>query len=264
MIKKDLPKDGAERKVIVFMEDYELEIALLDKTIKWLNDPNICVLEYPDEDIPEDLQKDELYIKLKDKGLIGKNDPCVLVQNPYNLDDYSKADDLKELLRSNAMEKYSAFSVICKHLGATKVIYESKEDEFDNTILKIIFNAGYKFLSGKFNTNLREEIKKSISLEGKCEFPGSASPDIEKAKKTLESYNLGDDINLKSLITKRTGRNKMIKENVALSMTSESMKSVKIAANVKFGLFDAEGKFHRNVESVKDISITVSVEFGKG
>jgi hypothetical protein len=266
MIKKDLPKDGAERKVIVFMEFSERELAHLDETNQWLNDPNICVLEYPDENLAEDLLNDKIYKKLKEKGLLG-NGHCVLVQNPYDLDDYSKADEIIEFFNSNASKKYRAFSEICQDLGATKLIYTSDDSEHNQTKLKISGNAENKVAkklgSGEVNLDLDREIKKSTSVKGECEWSGSA-PNIEAARNTLKHYHLDNDGDLLSLIRSREKENKKLSEKVTIRMIRDSMLSVNLAAKVKLPLL--EGNFSSDLGRIKNTSEERSfiVEFGKG
>ena len=113
MIYINLPEKARERKTIVFMEDYQLELLKLDKNNKWMEDPNVCVLEYPDENIPEDypILENEIYLKLKDKGFLIKNEPCVLVQYPYDTSDYTKPNEnnFMDFINSNALKKYTIF-----------------------------------------------------------------------------------------------------------------------------------------------------------
>jgi len=265
----DLPEKEAERKTIVFMEDHEYEVARLDKNNKWLNDKNICVLEYPDEDFPEDypVLENPLYKKLIDKALVSSSKAGVLVQNPYDLNDYAKITDeeksLVELLCANALQKYDIFSEFCKELGATKVVYEFAENNEETASTNVNAEAGNQVVGGGVNVALNREMKRKFKIEAKGDFPGK-TPNIEAAKKVLESYNLSQDGHLQSLLKKRTGDNIITREEIVLDMTSDSMKSINVAANIRWGLFNAKGDFSRNVKEISATNIKYIVEFGKG
>lgn len=303
MIYTDLPEKAKERKTIVFMEDYQLEITKLDKNNKWLDDPSVCVLEYPDEDISEDypVLKNELYLKLKDKGLLNKNEPCVLVQYPYDVNDYTKPNEnsLVDFIYNNAIEKYNIFKKLCASLGATRVVYESDKKESEsvseqgssnistNTDAKVgikSFEGGGSYgTNSVFNSEINSKIKNTLSMKAESKFKGSDTPQIEKAKQLLEDKNLGSDTHLQSLIDLRSDEDmRIVEEKISLSMTSDSMMSLKTAAQLEktisaslsfgFGLVKGEGNretkeettYSGTLESIQDISVIFLVEFGLG
>jgi hypothetical protein len=272
MKSSDLPENASERKAIVFMEDHEYEMARLDKTNKWIKDPNICILEYPDEELSEDypVLKNDLYIKLKNKGLISLSRPGILVQNPYDPNDYSIVSSDNEeksligLFCSNALYKYDVFSELCQALGATKVVYKQIKSDSKISSTKANAKVGYKPVFSDFNLDLQNKIKEAFSVNAKGSFAGSDSPDIEAAKKILDSHNLGDDKHLKSLIRKSSAKNKLGKEEIVLDVTSDSMASLNIAINIKFALFNAKGNFSRTVKDIETMHIEYLVEFDKG
>ena len=303
MIYANLPEKARERKTIVFMEDYQIEIAKLDKNNKWLEDPNVCVLEYPDENISEDypILTNELYLKLKDKSLITKNEPCVLVQYPYDTNDYTKPNEnnFMDFINSNALKKYTIFKKLCACLGATRVVYQSDEKESQSfskkesgsTSKNINVEVGVKSFEGSgnygknttFASELNNKIKESLSLAAEAKFKGSDKPNIEKAKQLLEDTNLSNDVHLQSLLEARSDEYMMIiEEKILISMTSDSMVSLKTAAELEetigaslsfgFGLVKVEGntkqqsktKYSGTLQSIQDISVTFLVEFGLG
>ena len=192
MIYTNIPEKARERKTIVFMEDYQLEIAKLDKNNKWLEDPNVCVLEYPDNDIPEDypVLTNDIYLKLKDKGLITQNEHCVLVQYPYDTNDYTKPIDsnLIDFIYTNAIEKYNIFSELCACLGATRVVYQSDKKESESyseqTNLNLSGGGGNKIISGNLNVDinrdLNRKLKESLSVDAEAKFKGSDKQDKKK------------------------------------------------------------------------------------
>ncbi|GBU26295.1 hypothetical protein R83H12_03001 [Fibrobacteria bacterium R8-3-H12] len=258
MIRENFPENPQERKVIVLLD--AVDIVSVFKS-SWINSPNITALEYPfDSDSP--ILESELYKSLEMQNLIEQG--AILSQSPYDFGDYRDSRDIESLISSNALQKYTIFSGFCRKLGATRIYGKHIESETNDTNREVGGKAGYKIAEAEFKMNKDLERKLSQELELEDTYDGDPNPDIEEAKKYLFANHVSHDKVFTSLLEGRTGSGKIRSRNLSFSLTSESMQSLKILGGIKFGLFNADGNFENKVHTLKNLKVSLSIEFGKG
>jgi len=163
---------------------------------------------------------------------------AVLVQSPYNPDEYIEQDDAEKVF---ALKKHTLFSTLCSLLGA-------KEVKIDQTYVKEKseqksgdLSADIKAVSvkGSVCKDDFESIKNGLSYHDI--FPG-AEPDIEAAENHLTRHRLLGDAALTSLLDmRRHSANRIQQRTLEISLTSESKKNLKIALGVKSKLPSVAG-----------------------
>jgi len=264
MIRKDLPENPQERKVIMLLSATDI-MHLHSNKMEWIKSPNITVLEYPfDNDSP--ILKTELYKSLEKENLI--NPGAILSQSPYNLDAYADATAFEDLILSNAKEKLYAFSVFCGKLGAKKVKGKYKKSERDTTN-KEIGGKVNAIIPATIPATLEADIKMYEDLENKLEqkmelddFYPNPNTNIEAAKEYLDKKHIFNDLELRYLLEAREigiGSRK-----VSFSLTSESKQSLKILGSIKYGPFNADGNYEKKCSKFTDFKVDLEVEFGNG
>jgi hypothetical protein len=257
-IRKTLPEDPKERKVIVLLKEDDI---INSSDSEWINSSKITVLKYPfDRNSP--VYKNELYKSLDDAGLIEKG--AILVQSPYDVDVYRDAKDIENLIHFNALRKYSIFSGFCRKLGATRISIKDFANEQINANRGRGGQAEYKIFGGEANASEELENKLRQELDMEDTYPGDSNPNIEEAKKYLEDNRIWHDEVLKSLLEARTGSGKIQSKDISFSLTSESMQALKLLGGIKLAFFNANGNYENKVSTLRDLKVSLSVEFGKG
>jgi len=254
-----LPEEPKKRKVIVLLKHEDIADSL---ETEWIKSPNITVLEYPiNSNSP--IIENALYQSLDDKGLIESG--AILVQSPYNLNVYEDAKDVENLIHSNVLRKYNIFATFCGILGATRIGSKQFESEQNSASIEGSGQAGYKLVGADFNINSELENRLSQELEMDIEYDGNPNPDIEEAKKYLLDNYVSNDEVLKSLLEDRArSGNKIKSKKISFSLTSESMQSLKLLGKIRLGFFNAEGNYASKVNTLRNLKVSLSVEFGQG
>jgi len=261
MIRDNFPENPQERKAIVLLDEVDIVTSFKSE---WLNSPNITVLEYPfDNDSP--IYESELYKSLDMQNLIEPG--AVLSQSPYDFEYYKDSRDIESLINSNALKKYFIFSEFCRKLGATKIYGKYIESEANShtserggKVGKSIAKAGVE-VEAQINRDLENKLSQELEAETIYEY---SNTDIEGAKKYLLDHHIPIENIFDSLLEGRIGSGKMSVQKLSFSLTSESMQSLKIISNIKFGLFNANGNYMDKVHTLKNLKVSVNVEFGKG
>lgn len=258
MICETLPEDPRERKAIILLRDVDI---VLSYNTEWIKSPNITVIEYPfDSDSP--IFETELYKSLERANLIEPD--AILSQSPYDLNAYADATKFEDLICSNALNKCDLFTRFCRKLGATKFSGIHFENE-QNTMNKDLGgNSGYKVAeaSAQMNRDLESKLSQELKLEDT--YDGDSNPNIEEAKQFLIDNHIFHDKVFTSLLEARIGSGKIKSRNISFSMTSESMQSLKIIGGIKLAFFNADGNYANKIHTLKDIKISLNIEFGKG
>jgi len=259
MIRENFLEDPQTRKVIVLLDGVEI---INEFKSSWINSPNITALEYPfDSDSP--IFQSELYKTLEMQNLIEQG--AVLSQSPYDFEDYRDSRDIESLISSNALQKYTIFSGFCRRLGATRIYGKHIESEANVSNTERSVKIGNKVAEAEAQWNRDLENKISQELELEDTYDGDPNPDIEEAKKYLFANHVSHDKVFTSLLEGRTGSGKIKSRNLSFSLTSESMQSLKILGSIKFGVFNnAEGNYMGKVNALKNLKVSLSIEFGKG
>jgi len=260
MIRETLPEDPRERKAIILLRDVDI---VLSYNEEWIKSPNITVLEFPfDNDSP--IYDNELYKSLEASNLIEQG--AILSQSPYDLNAYANAKEVENLIHLNAKKKYNLFAGFCGILGATRIYGRHFESEQNTTNKEFGGKAGYKIAEASAQVNRDWESKLSQELELEANYEGDPNPNIEEAKKYLDDNHISNEEDFTSLLKERArkGSNKLKTKDIKFSMTSESMQSLKILGGIKLAFFNADGKYANKVHTLRDIKVSLSVEFGKG
>jgi hypothetical protein len=257
MIREDLPKDPKERQVIVLMEDYNISDVYESD---WIHSPNTAVLEFPFVD--SSILENELYISLENANLIEPG--AILSQSPYDLELYRDAKNTESLIQSNALDKLTLFSTFCRKLGATKIYGQHIESESKDRKNEIGGKTGYKIAEATLQINRNLVSKLSQELELEETYPGDPNPNIEEARKFLFDNYISNDKVFTSLLEGRTGSGKIKSRKLSYSLTSESMRALKVIGGIKFGLFNADGSYEEEIRGLEDIKVVLNVDFEKG
>jgi hypothetical protein len=242
---------GLEKGLTGFIESF-IEMRKLEEST------NIAVLAY----FKGDEKKSPLYQSLDKDGLLG--DGMVLWQSPYDVNHYEEARDVDSFLQSNALQKYQLFSELCGKLGATRIYGKQFEIANDGENTQIDGKTSYKAVSGEFQRNSSWENNVRQELELEDTYSGNSNPNIEEARKFLIDNNLSTDRVFSSLVSGRAGENKILSRNLSFSLTTESKKLLDITGNISLFRFKANGNYKNEVNALRDLKITLSVEFGKG
>jgi len=258
MIREILPEDPRERKAIILLRDVDI---VLSYNMEWIKSPNITVLEYP-FDSDSSILETELYKSLEKANLIESG--AILSQSPYNLDTYADATKFEDLIYSNALNKCDLFTKLCRKLGATKfsgIHFESEQNTMSN---ELGGNVGYKIAeaSVQMNRDLENRLSQELKLEDT--YDGDPNPNIEEAKQFLTDNHIFHDKVFTSLLEARTGSGKIKSRKISFSMISESMQSLKIIGGIKLAFFNADGSYANKIHTLKDIKISLNIEFEKG
>jgi len=156
---KSIPEEASKRRVIIPMK---METILNSRSASWLEEPGICVLEFPFKG-----KETELYKKLEKKISEAK----VLVQSPYISENYevSNPADSNSIFQSHAREKLIHLRNFCKYLGATSVktsleiqVLNKKEINCDVDMPEALNTPALSI--DAFNKKSNENFGESISL----------------------------------------------------------------------------------------------------
>lgn len=250
MSNTSFPTNPNNRKVIFVL--HRFYFANQNYQSQLLENPQIYALRYP-----VDGQHNTIIRKLQEDGLItpGK----ILVQNPYDTDNYVEAVDA---ISSLALRKILHFSYFCQLLGAKKVFADRME--MVNTEGKVIASGGLKGPTPAFNGNVEfeqasfEKMKSQIKLDDS--FVG-IKPDVKEAENYLIKHNIGDVVTT-DLLERWKQNLPLQSREINLNLTKESQKNLKIVLSLNMPTI-AEVKLQ--IETLKkdmyEYNLTLKVEF---
>ena len=183
----------------------------------------------------------------------------LLVQNPYDQDNYKVADSA---LQEFATEKYMYFSTLCMYLGATEVRIEQLDWLTHEG--KITFTANGGRLGGKAGASIdseeMERFKSQISV--KNTFSGGPV-NIPAAESLLRKIGLWADVNMRTLIDlRRSNANLLQTHDLVLNLSTEAKRSLNVAARLVVPEFiELSANYKQIAQETKDYTLTVSVRF---
>ncbi|NET17654.1 MAG: hypothetical protein F6K08_34940 [Okeania sp. SIO1H6] len=255
-----------ERRVIVVVSVSDIEKLSYSPNSKesWREQEGVCVVRESIEFYEPESQ--DFLKKLQDKGLLQANN--ILLQNAYNPSLYSKADRIK----SDVLDKkYQDYTTVCNYLGATKISIKISDEEqvSSKTEGKIGFWNPFVWLKmdGK---SLSEELRQSYrSIE--AELSGSL-PNIEAAKKFVETEFLQKDEDIKFLINNRESAIagelivyptafKRFKQTVNLFSQVEQSLELATKLEIPEYLVAMNGHLNNYVKKIKKFNLDIELEF---
>ncbi|MGY1702697.1 hypothetical protein [Geodermatophilus sp. SYSU D00766] len=218
------PRDSARRLVVVLTQagldrcSYDDDGADLLRTPGvWLV-PDAAAQEQPD---------DPLIAKLDRAGLMLPGN--ILVQMPYDPDDYETADEAHQRA---AERKHLIFTELCQLLGATRVHLKVLETQSDKGEARVDLTGSRPAVTGKGHVERRtvEALAATMTLDDR--YVGGPA-DIEKARALLEATRLTSDPLMGQLVRARSTGNKLRSRKYTVDLSRESSRHVKAAAQLK-------------------------------
>ncbi|NML92843.1 hypothetical protein [Novosphingobium olei] len=182
----------------------------------------------------------------------------ILVQSPYDLDDYVDAAEAAERF---ALAKHMLFSNFCQLLGATRVTVTQMDVITSDTVQTMKADGGRLMTKGKLGIRRAANDSLSSQLSLVDEYDGG-SPDLEAAENLLRTHRLAGDSNMKSLLQARASTvNPITKRTLTLNLSAEGNKNLKVVAQLKLpsATFDAE--YQSTLKQTKEYALTLEVVF---
>jgi hypothetical protein len=249
-----LPSDPASRKVILILQEHDLEKCSYEGVTQFLLDEEACVLQFP---VSTQGKVSSALQNIRDAGLICVNH--VLIQNPYNPDIY---EDAALAPQRYALEKHMHFSTFCKHLGAKEVRVEQVTLQTGNrkwTIDAKGIRLG-TLAKLKATSEALEKFRAQMTLRD--EFAGGP-PDFVAAERLLQQRRLLADANMQTLLEmRRYGPNQLCTREMDLSLSSEAQKNLNVAGRLKIPAFvKLSAEYDRVVHEQYDYTLRVLVRF---
>lgn len=219
------PRDSARRLVIVLTQAGLDRCSYDDEGADLLRTPGVWLV--PDSAAQEQ-PDDPLIAKLDRAGLM--NPGNVLVQMPYDPDEYETADEAHQRA---AERKHLIFTELCQLLGATRVHLKVLETQSDKGEARVDLTASRRPVAtgkGQVEKKTVEALAATMTLDDR--YAGGAA-DIEKAEALLERTRLTSDPLMGQLVRARASGNRLQSRKYTVDLSRESSRQVKAAAQLK-------------------------------
>jgi hypothetical protein len=218
------PRDSARRLVIVLTQAGLDRCSYDDDGADLLRTPGVWLI--PDS-AAQERPDDPLIAKLDRAGLMLPGN--VLVQMPYDPDDYETAEDAHQRA---AERKHLIFTELCQLLGATRVHLKVLETQSDKGEARVDLTGSRPAVTGKGHVERKtaEALAATMTLDDR--YVGGAA-DIEKAEALLETTRLTSDSLMGQLVRARSTGNRLRSRKYTVDLSRESSRHVKAAAQLK-------------------------------
>ncbi len=218
------PRDSARRLVVVLTQAGLDRCSYDDDGADLLRTPGVWLV--PDSAAQEQ-PDDPLIAKLDRAGLMLPGN--ILVQMPYDPDDYETADEAHQRA---AERKHLIFTELCQLLGATRVHLKVLETQSDKGEARVDLTGSRPAVTGKGHVERKtvEALAATMTLDDR--YVGGAA-DIEKARALLEATRLTSDPLMGQLVRARSTGNKLRSRKYTVDLSRESSRHVKAAAQLK-------------------------------
>lgn len=244
------PKEPAKRKVLVIVDEHDLERLEYEGGSNVLLDGNSWIIN--SDDPPES----DIIITLDHMNLMAPGQ--VLIQNPYRVDRYLPIENATADI---AATKHHLFASFCHLLGAKRVSVKQGEviTVDGSTTLKV--EGGRLGFSGEGKAEYKDLRRLGQQMTISMESSGGQA-DLAAAEKFLHNHRLIGDQHLLSLIEmcKHDG-NVLQKHIMTLSLTDQAKTNLIIAAKLKAPTFSFSAEIERATSRSFDFNLTLEVEF---
>ena len=255
-----------ERQVIIVVSVRNIDRLLYSENSNesWRDQEGVCLVRDSIEFYEQESQ--DFLIKLRDKGLLQADN--ILLQNAYNPSVYSKADRIK----SDVLDKkYKDYTTVCNYLGATKISIKISDEEQVSSKTEGKIGFWNPFVQAKLDQkSFSEELRQSYrSMESTL---SGSLPNIEAAKKFVETEFLQKDEDIKFLINNRKtalagglikypSAFKSFKQTV--NLFSQVEQSLELATKLEIPEYLVSMNAHLNkyVKKIKKFNLDIELEF---
>lgn len=246
----EIPRLPAKRRVLVMVDEHELERLEYEGGAKVLFDNESCVVNV--EDPPSSTIIDDL------EGMNLLAPGQVLVQNPYLPDRYVP---LVTATADIATSKHHLFTEFCFLLGAKSVAIEQLE-EISGAETKVFkAKAGGWGTSGKLSAEHEQTKRLAQQLKVNASYSGG-EPDLEAAEQFLRRHRLLGDQHLESLLGMRRHKgNSVLEHKVNISLTDEARTNLKVAAKLSTPAFSFSADIERATSQNVEFRLALKVTF---
>lgn len=253
MIGEGFPSDPSRRRVLIVVNKVDLMQSMINGDTEGLYNNQTHLVQFPIEEQGEN----RILERLDRKRLIGPG--VILVQSPYDVDDYAEATDALEVF---ALQKHYHFSTLCMHLGAKTVMVEQVDKYYKKKKTSKRVEGGNIVASGDIAQCEEEENGFLGRINLFDEFDGTA-PDVDLAEKFLINKGLIGDQCMLSLLEMRRNTNNPIKERkLVLNLSSEATKSVEFAARLRLPkTIKMSADYEQELCEKRSYELTVRVKF---
>jgi len=225
---------------------------------QFLFDSQSHVLQYP---LAVDEPDSQALRNIVDADLLKPG--SILVQSPYDRDSYvelPQADD------HFAVEKLRHFSRLCQLLGARSVTVEQIEisTESSSELYKMNGKTSVVVADLKVDSQRGSSLARKFSIN--TSFRGG-SGDTVAAEKYLRSKQLWGDIVMRSLVEQCADEsNRILEQNVTISLSSESKRSLAVVAKMNLPVhgLGLGASYLASAESNQEYVLTLKVSFDTG
>jgi hypothetical protein len=247
------PDETFKRRAIVVLTQHEREKCEYEPNSAHilLND-EMYVLQYPLQNITSRVLRDIVDMDLVRPGV-------VLIQNPYDLDDYVAID---EAIQRFSLTKLLCFSNLCRLLGAKRFDCKQLEVTTKSGSKTISLNGSRMGVGGgvQIQSGNLSEFLKEINIHDV--FVGG-SAQITQAESFLKGKKLWQDPMMRNLVESRSGTlNSMTKRVFTLNLSNEVQKNVDVVAKIKIPTFlDFKARYQEVLETRDAYSLTIEIDF---
>lgn len=246
-----LPEKPSQRRIIVVLEEAAYDRLSYDpQASEWIR-PEVAALLWPAE------LDDPLALELERRSLARPGE--VLIQSPYDMQEYAPLDEAAELF---GQQKFALFSRLCQMLGARDVAVVAMQEERNGELRSVEVKAGRGPI--KTSASYRGEglDRLAANLSWRDVYQG-ADPQIREAKEFLRDRGLQGDPVLSSLIESREdGHNRHNSRDLTVDLTRESDRTLTAAAGLKIPVaLELAGNFHKKEFHHSKFRVQYRVEF---
>lgn len=246
------PENPSDRRALLVLEQHDIENFSRKGETQLLTDSLTHVLACP---IIEDKGNQALSNILE----AGLNRPgTILIQSPFNLDEYADAVDAIEQF---ALAKHMFFSNFCQLLGATRVAVTQLDIVTNGATQTMRADGGRLAISveGSVEHSVKDHVSSQLSLID--EYVGG-DPDLEAAEKLLRSTRLSGDPNMRHLLqARKVIGNPPTRHMLTVNLSTEANKNLKVLGRLQLPAATFGGEYERALKQTKEYTLTLEVLF---
>lgn len=192
----------------------------------------------------------------------GPSPGSVYVQCPHDHDLYVLREDAELAFER---EKLRRFSELCKILGATRVVSDTRNLQVraesirrSGGLRKKVAPKNVFAVDASVDSDQKSEWERTLHVD---DTYAGAEPDLMAAREFLVVRGLDRDAEIAGLVEARAGSNTMTSREVTIRYRGSKDQNLQIAAKVELPQVGASGKYSRSVKELKDVTVSLRVEF---
>jgi hypothetical protein len=252
MISDPFPTDPARRRVVVVMRPHDIERCRYEANAgDVLLDPEVRVVEFP-LSWGDDLHPALVHILDADLARPGS----ILVQNPFDLDEYADASSAPEQF---ALAKHMHLSEFCMRLGAREVQVEQVVIETAAGRATLDVRTDTLKSSGTVDQEALTTLRSAMSMHDT--FDGG-SPDLASAEELLRRKHLLADAAMRSLLRMRSASNHLRTRELSINLSTEAKGNLNVAGHLTIPEFvDLAADYKRSIDRRTEYTLNATISF---